>query len=188
MRSSCHHDALRLRLWREGDRWQQEIAPPSGEVPFESHDLSGLPPAERAAAIERVCSRLQGSFDLGQGLMLRVAHFGCGPDEPDRLFVTIHHFAVDGLTWAVFWEDLEQAYRQAARGDSVSLPPKTTSIKTWATQLERLVQTPHVADTAAEWLREALARGVQPAAGLRRGPRVQHERLGRDGGVRAGSR
>ena len=42
-----------------------------GDVPFESHDLSGLSPQERTAAIERVCTRLQGSFDLGQGLLLQ---------------------------------------------------------------------------------------------------------------------
>ena len=147
-----HHDALRLRLWQEEGRWQQEIAAPSGQGSFETHDLSMLSAPERSAAIEQVCTELQGSFDLGQGLLLRVAHFDCGPEEPDRLFVSIHHFAVDGVTWSVFWEDLEQAYLQADAATSVSLPPKTTSIKAWATQLERLAQTPRVLDTAALWL------------------------------------
>jgi amino acid adenylation domain-containing protein/non-ribosomal peptide synthase protein (TIGR01720 family) len=148
-----HHDALRLRLWHEDGRWQQEIAAPSDEVPFEHHDLSGLSAPERTAAIERICSGLQASFDLGLSPLVRVAHFDCGPGEPDRVFVAIHHFAVDGLTFAVVWEDLEQAYRQAADGRTVSLPPKTTSFKAWATQLELLALTPRVVDTAAEWLR-----------------------------------
>jgi amino acid adenylation domain-containing protein/non-ribosomal peptide synthase protein (TIGR01720 family) len=147
-----HHDALRLRLWQEDERWHQEIAAPGLEAPFQSHDLSALPARERSAAIERVCTELQGSFDLGEGLLLRVAHFVCGPDEPDRLFVTIHHFAVDGLTWGVVMMDLEEAYRQAEAGIGVSLPPKTTSFKAWATQLEGLAQTPRVVDTAGRWL------------------------------------
>lgn len=149
-----HHDALRLRLWQEEGSWRQETAAPSEETPFESHDLTGVPADERPAAIERVCTALQSGFDLGRGLLLKVAHFDCGPDEPDRLFVTIHHFAVDGVSWSVFWEDLEQAYRQAATSEPVSLPPKTTSIKTWATQLERMARSPRIAATAPMWLRQ----------------------------------
>jgi amino acid adenylation domain-containing protein len=148
-----HHDALRLRLRREAGEWRQEIVAPSGEVPFETHDLSGLAADDRTARIEAVCTELQGSFDLSRGPMLRVAHFDCGPDEPDRLFVTIHHFAVDGLTWAVFWEDLEQAYGQAAAGAGVSLPPKTTSFRAWAIQLEHLARSARVVDTAEAWMR-----------------------------------
>lgn len=101
--------------------------------------------------IERVCTRLQQSFDLGEGLLLRVAHFDCGTDA-DRLFATIHHFAVDGMSFGVFWEDLEHAYRQAAEGTSVSLPPKTASFRTWATQLEQLARTSRVIDRAPDWL------------------------------------
>jgi amino acid adenylation domain-containing protein/non-ribosomal peptide synthase protein (TIGR01720 family) len=148
-----HHDALRFRLWREGDVWRQEIVAATDEVPFETHDLTSLTPAERSAAIESACSMLQSSFDLATPPMLRVAHFVCGPGEPDRLFVTIHHFAIDGLTWSVFWEDLAQAYRQAAEGEPIALPAKTTPFRVWALQLEQLAQTPRVVDTAERWKR-----------------------------------
>jgi amino acid adenylation domain-containing protein len=146
-----HHDALRLRLWEADGRWHQEVAGLPETIPFESHDLSRMSPREREMEIERICSALQQSFDFGQGLLLRVAHFDCGSD-PDRLFATIHHFAVDGLSETVFWEDFEQAYRQAADGARVSLPPRTTSFRRWALQLEALAQTPRVADRASEWL------------------------------------
>ncbi len=149
-----HHDALRLRLWQEGGRWRQEIVAPPEDVPLETHDLSRLSAQERVATIERVCSEMQGSFDLGEGVLLKAAHFDCGPDETDRLFLAIHHFAVDGLTWPVIWEDLEQAYRQADEGVRVSLPPKTTSIRSWAIQLDRLVQTPRIIGTEPEWMRK----------------------------------
>ena len=147
-----HHDALRLRLWLDHGTWRQETAAPPAVVPFQSHDLSGLPPRERTAVIDRTCTELQRSFDLGEGLLLRVAHFDCGPDEPDKLFVTIHHFAVDGMSWSVFWEDLEQAYRQAAAGEPVSLPPKTTAFRTWATELELLAHSSRVTQSVASWL------------------------------------
>jgi len=147
-----HHDALRLRLWRADDGWHQEVTPPADAVPVETHDLSGLGAAERLAVVEHACARLQESFDLGEGRLIRVAHFDGGPDAADRLFVTIHHFAVDGLTFRVFWEDLERAYRQAAAGEPVVLPPKTTAFRTWAIQLGQLVRAPRVADAAGPWL------------------------------------
>lgn len=148
-----HHDALRVRLWEDGDRWRQEIGGPVDDVPLRSLDLSSLSRPERTAAIERTCTELQAGFDLGGGPLLQAAHFDCGPHEADRLFVTVHHFAVDGFSWPVLWDDLELAYRQAAAGDDVSLPPKTTSIRDWAIQLEQLVETPRIAGAAEDWLR-----------------------------------
>lgn len=147
-----HHDALRLRIGRDGGQWRQWIDGPVGEVPVTSHDLSGLSPEECAAKIDAECARLQGTLDLAMGPLLRVAHFDCGSNGPDRLFVTIHHFAVDGLTWEVFWEDLERAYLQAARGDVIALPPKTTSFRQWALELEQLVRSPQAILAAERWL------------------------------------
>ena len=80
------------------------------EVPFESHDLSGLDSRARSARIAAICEELQGSLNLTHGPVLRVAHFGCGPDQPDRLFFTMHHFVMDVFSWDVFWEDFESAY------------------------------------------------------------------------------
>ncbi len=147
-----HHDALRLRLTEVAGKWHQEIAGTTGDLPFGTHDLAHLNHDDRSAFIEQTCTSLQRSLNLSSGPLLQMAHFACGPDEPDRLFVTIHHFAVDGLTWSVFWEDFESAYRQAVTMDEVVLPSKTTSFQNWAKQLEKLVQTPRVADTGNEWL------------------------------------
>ena len=147
-----HHDALRLQLRQVEGGWLQEIVSPTGEIPFEHHDLSSVPGSELPATIERICTELQAGFDLGHGLLLRVAHFACGLHEPDRLFVTIHHFAVDGLSWGVFFEDLEDAYRQALAGHDIVLPPKSTSFRSWAIGLEQMARSSEVAETAPVWL------------------------------------
>jgi amino acid adenylation domain-containing protein len=148
-----HHDALRLRVWQEAGGWRQETAGLPREIPFTSHDISTLSADQQLAEVERVCTELQASFDLGSGSLLRVAHFDRGPSNDDRLFIAIHHFAVDGMTWSVFMEDLEHAYDQAVEGRPVTLPPKTTSIKSWASGLERMAAMPEVTDLSAEWLR-----------------------------------
>jgi non-ribosomal peptide synthase protein (TIGR01720 family) len=46
---------------------------------------------------------------------------------------------VDGVSWRILLDDLEVAYRQAARGETVDLGPKTTSFRDWARRLGEFV-------------------------------------------------
>ncbi|WP_249713266.1 condensation domain-containing protein, partial [Bacillus cereus] len=53
----------------------------------------------------------------------------------DYLFITVHHLAVDGVSWRILLEDLSAAYTQAVKGQPVQLPPKTDSFKQYAERL-----------------------------------------------------
>ncbi|HEX8558228.1 MAG TPA: condensation domain-containing protein, partial [Pyrinomonadaceae bacterium] len=130
-----HHDALRLRLRGDGGEWRQFIEGPDGETPFEYFDLSQLAEGERAAAVERETARLQRSLNLSGGPLLRVALFHAGGAPPDRLFIVVHHFAFDGVSWRILLEDFQTAYAQLGRGEEIRLPAKTASFKAWAEAL-----------------------------------------------------
>ncbi|MCE1117368.1 non-ribosomal peptide synthetase, partial [Pseudomonas sp. NMI795_08] len=54
-----------------------------------------------------------------------------------RLLLVIHHLAVDGVSWRILFEDLQQAYEQLSRGLPLALPGKTSSQRDWAEQLQR---------------------------------------------------
>jgi non-ribosomal peptide synthase protein (TIGR01720 family) len=131
----AHHDALRLRLREEEGVWRQENAGVGGAVPVERVDLSDLAESERAAAIERHATELQGSLDLAEGPLVRVVLFDLGEGSADRLLIIIHHLVVDGVSWRILLEDLLGAYQQAAAGGPVGLPAKTTSFRHWAERL-----------------------------------------------------
>ena len=140
-----HHDALRLRFERDASGWRQripeiaeppEITEPGDPVPFVHIDLVALPEPVRQAEMERCAARLHASLDLSRGPLLRAASFRLAPETPDRLLLLIHHLAVDGVSWRILVEDLATACEQLARGEAVSLPPKTTPFQEWA---ERLV-------------------------------------------------
>ncbi|MCY9076770.1 condensation domain-containing protein, partial [Bacillus inaquosorum] len=45
------------------------------------------------------------------------------------------HFVVDGISWRVLLEDLALGYRQAAGGEDIQLPPKTSSFKAYTKKL-----------------------------------------------------
>ncbi|HEX7242949.1 MAG TPA: amino acid adenylation domain-containing protein, partial [Longimicrobiaceae bacterium] len=127
-RLATHHDALRTRFRRAGGGWRQAVAPAGARVPVETLDLSALPEAERAAAIEREGARVQRSLELAEGPLFRAALFDLGGGA-QRLLLAVHHLVVDGVSWRVLVEDLETALAGGA------LPPKTTSFRAWAHRL-----------------------------------------------------
>ncbi|WP_164018688.1 non-ribosomal peptide synthetase [Pyxidicoccus trucidator] len=137
-----HHDALRMRLEQTGSGWSQRCAPPEERAVVESFDLGGLPPEQQRPALEAAAAGLQERLSLEQGPLLKVARFGLGPGEPERLLLIAHHLVVDGLSWRILLEDLQTAYQQLREGRGLSLPDKTTSYQRWARRLVEYARTP----------------------------------------------
>ncbi len=135
-----HHDALRLRFDLQAGGWRQENAPAeladlrTPVVPFHQVDLSGLPARRFRAAYEWAAAALQAAFNLSTGPLTRLILFHAGAGQAQLLWVT-HHLVVDGVSWRVLLEDLEEGYRQAVRGRRPILPPKTSSFQDWARRL-----------------------------------------------------
>jgi amino acid adenylation domain-containing protein/non-ribosomal peptide synthase protein (TIGR01720 family) len=146
-----HHDALRLRFWREDGRWRQRYGRPDDAVAFEVIDLSALPDADFAPAVTAASARIQGSLDLGSGPLFRVALFS-GAAHPDHLLVVAHHLVTDGITYRILLEDLGRAYRQAAAGRPVRLRAKTSSFAEWVERLDRRAAQDATRSELATWL------------------------------------
>ncbi|HDQ71157.1 MAG TPA: amino acid adenylation domain-containing protein, partial [Chloroflexi bacterium] len=151
----AHHDALRMCFTRDevGRHWQQVNAglDTADGVPCVWIDLSALPASEQRAAVAEKARAYQESLRLATGPLMRVALFDLGAKGGQCLLVIVHHLLVDGVSWRILLEDLQSACRQAARGEPVQLPLKTTAFKTWA---ERLVEYAQSVDEEARdfWL------------------------------------
>ena len=135
-----HHDALRLRFVRTSSGWQQFNAGMGEPVPCTRVDLSQVPPSQEGEAIEAAAAAMQASLNLSEGPLLRVVLFDLGASRPGRLLITVHHLAADGLSMELLVRDLQVAYQQLERGDTVSLPAKTTAFKHWAERLDEYAQ------------------------------------------------
>ena len=153
----AQHDALRLRFERTAGGWSQEIMPTADNVPLTSVDLTSLPAEDRMAAMERMATEAQASFDLARSPLLRVVLFRLG-ESGWRLLLAAHHLVVDGVSWRILLEDLHTAYEQLRRGESVRLPEKTTSFRQWAEQLQQHAAGGGADSEADYWL--ATARGA----------------------------
>ncbi|MEG4941339.1 amino acid adenylation domain-containing protein [Microcoleus sp. F4-D5] len=143
-----HHDALRLRS--NGLPGQQAIAPVD-DISFEVINLSDLPISHQPGAIAQAATEIQASLNLANGPIIRVVLFKLGEDRPDRLFLVIHHLAVDGISWRILLEDLKSAYQQCDRGETIQLPPKTTSFQDWGDRLIEYAQSPTVLKELDYW-------------------------------------
>ncbi|MFL8990198.1 amino acid adenylation domain-containing protein [Pseudomonas sp. QLc11A] len=119
-----HHDALRLRFIDGAQGWLQHHGPQ-----VESAGL-WLRQASSAEALTALCDEAQRSLDLANGPLLRALLVNLD-DGSQRLLLVVHHLAVDGVSWRVLLEDLQQAYRQ------VALPEKTSAYQAWAAHLQQ---------------------------------------------------
>ncbi|HEY0602462.1 MAG TPA: amino acid adenylation domain-containing protein [Herpetosiphonaceae bacterium] len=152
-----HHDALRLRFTRIDAGWQQEIAPPTEQIPLTTVDLSDVPNAEQAQAIERIAADLNAELDLGAGVLLRGALIERGPERPSLLLLVTHALAMDGFSRRILAEDLQTACRQALAGEPIRLPAKTTSLKRWAETLVGYAASDELQRELDYWLATASA-------------------------------
>ena len=151
----AHHDMLRARFSRDGGHWKQEIAESVNVPKILRCDFTGLSEAQRNNAIAPVVADLQSSLDITQGKIIRLAHFFCGPGQHGRLCIVPHHLVMDGVSWRIFLEDLETAYRQLQQGRPVRLPAKTTSYKTWAEHLTRYADSERLRPELDFWTQQA---------------------------------
>ena len=158
----AHHDALRLRARRDGSGWRQHVAGLPDPASCAAIDLRAVPPAVRDVTLEAAAKQLQSSLDLERGPLLRAACCELGPGAPKRLLLTVHHLAVDAVSWRILIEDLDATCRQLAQGAAAQLPPKTTSFRRWAERLAEHARSAALAGELPFWL----ALGGEPAAPL----------------------
>ncbi len=134
------HDALRLRFNCEAASWRQSFTALQEAFAVERVDLSQVEDSHQARELEQRAGRIQASLDLEQGPLWRMTLFDSGADRPQRLLIAIHHLAVDGVSWRILLEDLGRLYAQAAAGERLRLPAKTSSLQQWAERLQQYAQ------------------------------------------------
>ncbi|MEH2439653.1 amino acid adenylation domain-containing protein [Nostoc sp.] len=149
-----HHDALRLKFIPHESGWQQVNAGVDElqAVPFSYADLSALSVTQQAIAFETTATQLQASLNITEGLLMGVALFNFGVNQPQRLLWVIHHLAVDDISWRILLEDFQQVYQQLSQGESVKLPAKTTSFQQWSKFLQEYAQTVQLEQEPDYWL------------------------------------
>jgi amino acid adenylation domain-containing protein/non-ribosomal peptide synthase protein (TIGR01720 family) len=181
----AHHDALRMRFARLEGQWLQDPVPAEPGAVFHRCDLSDLALDDAWAAMEEIAIQTQTGLDIAHGPLLGVVLFTLGENHRPALFVTIHHLAVDGVSWRILLDDLEAGYHQARAGKLVDLGPKTSGCRHWARRLTEQVRAGQLDDALPYWMAvsdNALAELPVDHSGSNtvRSTRTLSVRLGRD--------
>ncbi|MCA1702077.1 MAG: condensation domain-containing protein, partial [Actinobacteria bacterium] len=134
-----HHDALRMRFERSDGQWQQHNAPVESAEVLRRCDLSDVDSEKQSAAMESVADDVHASFDLGCPPLLKAVLFDLGIGQRPYLLLVVHHLVIDGVSWRILLDDLDTAYQQAMRGETIDLGLKTTSFRDWAQRLSEYV-------------------------------------------------
>ena len=116
------HDALRTRISvHNGVPVQEVIASRNFEIEVDSLITVGELSCETEVAhcIEK---HVQGSTDVASGEMFRVQLLMTQQGEY-ILVLSMHHIVSDGASKGILLQELLTAYNQAAKGDTISLPP-----------------------------------------------------------------
>lgn len=124
-----HHDALRLRLDVSDGDWKLAVRE-RGLVHADallSRTAVEVPRDEARdeafdAALRTELPLSQARLDPAAGTVLDAVWFDAGPAHAGRLLLSIHHLAVDGVSWRILLEDLRLAWEAQEAGQEPQLP------------------------------------------------------------------
>ncbi|WP_280344750.1 non-ribosomal peptide synthetase, partial [Nocardia neocaledoniensis] len=110
----AHHDILRTTYGADAEGEPFQVFTADARADWTTHDLTDLAESGRDLRVEVLARRdFDRPFALGTELPLRATLIRTGADEHVVLF-TIHHICWDDDSWAVFFAELNAAYRAAA--------------------------------------------------------------------------
>lgn len=127
----CHHDILRLQYENSllrifdssyADRFYR----------YMNFDIRGC--GDENVKIETEADKMHASLDLLHGPIMNAAVFSS--DEGSKLFICIHHLAVDVVSWHILANDIMLAIQQKRAGRCIVLPRKTASFIEWSQLLK----------------------------------------------------
>ena len=129
-----HHDVLRMIYIKEDNKIKQVNRNIENIENMFTLDVYNLENAEDyKTEIEALTNKIQAGMDLESGILVKLGLFKTS--EGDHLLIAIHHMIIDGISWRILLEDLENAYGSIESGKAVVLPEKTTSYKVWVEKL-----------------------------------------------------
>ncbi|QXU43275.1 non-ribosomal peptide synthetase [Pedobacter sp. D749] len=126
-----HHDILRVYYKEAGRDIRQLTGDLSHPVSVKVLDLRGK--INWQQQMHDSGQQVQESMDLSSGPLLKVVLFRL--DSGDRLLLVSHHLVIDGVSWRILFEDLDQLTIQYRNGEEYKLPLKTDSYQRWVSGL-----------------------------------------------------
>jgi len=125
-----HHDSLRFRYGHHEGIWEQSYGDYKGRL--DKEDLRQASAEELPFLIEECADGYQRSLSIGRGELVRFVWMELPSRERyNRLLIVIHHLVVDGVSWRILLEDMEEMLGAGMRGVSYNFGVKGSSYRQW---------------------------------------------------------
>lgn len=148
------HDTLRSILVDTPDGPRLVTREPGAVVAagvLESVELSGSSDAELKTAIAYFARKAINEIDPHAGVMMRAVWLS-GDEHPGVLLLTVHHLAVDVVSWHVMLGDIAEAWRCMQAGVPPKTLPEFTSYRRWSQLMWQRASAPQVQAQCAYWV------------------------------------
>ncbi|MES4905780.1 MULTISPECIES: amino acid adenylation domain-containing protein [unclassified Streptomyces] len=157
------HQALRARLRDDGSLALGPVDPRGLRAAVRRVDVSGLAAGDLRRRIADRAGEDADALAPRDGVMLRATWFDCGASRPGRLLVTVHHLAVDAVSWHILLTDLYTAWRGRTAAGAAPVPepdPVPVPLREWSHRLYAAAKTPTVLDELPLWRRILRTGGI----------------------------
>jgi amino acid adenylation domain-containing protein/non-ribosomal peptide synthase protein (TIGR01720 family) len=131
-----HHDSLRINFNQSTGVFYYNSAHINKLHNIEEFDLSNLTVKEQKSKLKEIGEKFKSSFDLREDVLFKACIFILGKGER-RLLLTAHHLVVDGVSWRIILEDLNNLLKGSLDGTSYELPQKTHTVQEFVKELEK---------------------------------------------------
>jgi amino acid adenylation domain-containing protein/non-ribosomal peptide synthase protein (TIGR01720 family) len=146
----AQHDSLRLQFIKTEQGYRQSYG--SSKSSLQIEDLHKTSKEQLTQAIEALSQSYQESLDITQGDISRFVLIRTPESElQNRLLMVVHHLAIDGVSWRIIIEDLEQILEALIQNQRPKLETKSSSYRQWYHTLESYSQTAQVQSSLGYW-------------------------------------
>lgn len=147
------HDSLQMRYRYTQGVWKQSLHHAEEKISCVVYDFTGLPTVDQLPALQKAAQALQATLNIDTGPIFKAGLFQTTQHQYLLLFA--HHLVIDGVSWRILLEELQQIYLQLTHQQEVSLSPSTTTFQEWAIALQSYAQSPELAKELPRWLNQS---------------------------------
>lgn len=154
-----HHDALRINadiqnktLSYNNRHLESDVKIDVFDIPAQDEEKDKVRKKQEDYIedyIKEIGEKVESSFNIEDSLLVKPVIIKGGGKQ--KLLITVHHLAIDGISWRILLEDLYNTYRSMTHGEQAKLPAKTASLIDWQKSLQEYSQKEELNQELTYW-------------------------------------
>jgi amino acid adenylation domain-containing protein len=132
-----YHDTLRLGYDPDSKAISYSSIIGENRYKVQAIDLTHANPDDTTDIVNNLAYKMKDATDLSQGILLSAALCFLANGK-QKLIICVHHFAVDGISWHILLDDLNELLNACRTNKRVKLGLNTNTFQSWVKTLENI--------------------------------------------------